>query len=210
MPSFLCCGLRQSSHRNRHRRDDSDDGLSSDSSKSVLKIQAPHRVASGGNTNDSLDVHCGSLHRRGSLFSPGSKSRIRRRARTTSSMGRSSHEVSSNCSSRVLEDRRYESYDHEHLLEEVVRLRRALDVTYSEMVVTENELREALITLANEREGRSLSEEAPGRSLKHFFHQNKRPVASVRKRSGSCPQVLPPTAANSPVIFSTIKSLLIS
>ena len=75
----------------------------------------------------------------------------------------------------------------ERLIEEIVRLRHALQVTSNELTVTENELRDVLIELAKERDAR--------------FH---------RPRTGSCPTTVfqVPLSDEERVTFSTIRYII--
>ena len=226
MTAFACCGLNRGSVRRTSKFSETDSFVSSAASESARKsddVGAEHDLA---HNNESLDVHQGSPLNIASVGcsqdSPVSLSRRVTRlwqsrvSRKTSSIGRYSSDVSSHESSlpkRTAEDKRYELYDHERLVEEVMKLRRALEATHSELVVTENELRNALIQLAQERDRHQTESAHQSNVFRHLFHSpKKRPIASVRKRSGSCPSVpavgLPLPAACIPVVFSTINTLV--
>lgn len=171
MSSFLCCGI--SRRTRRYKGGASKDLYSSADSGCSGDRGEEHAFCQPEFANESMVRNMSSLccsHESVILKQPDVSNRVISSART------------SPCESWMNRGQ-YESYDHGELLDEVVKLRRAVDATYSELVVTENELRSALIELEK---------------LKQL------PTTYVRKRSGSCPSIgLPPTAACSPA-FSTI------
>ena len=98
----------------------------------------------------------------------------------------------------------------ERLVDEILRLRRALEVTDQELKKTEDCLRNALMDLAKERE--SATHRGLFRSLLNPLRHRKPLVPTCKiNRSGSCPQAtlqLPPqsglSSSSDPYLFSDI------
>ena len=227
MTVFNCCGL--SANRLRVKRGDSDGSFS--------ESQTPSDIAAEGfnekiliqdmRMDDSLEAHNGSVHRTGSVCysSQGSCTSLRlplssldntsplhiftSRNRKGSITGRHSNRSSS--STNKLDIPEHELLDHDHLIREVTRLRRALELTENELISTESELHEALLVISSERETHRR------KGIRNWFHHHNEQNHHIpspskwdhRKRSGSCPHVsnyaLPEPSS---IIFSAIKSIV--
>ena len=224
MTVFACCGLS----RDRNSRKSSECDLS-DSSAVSESLRFGSREGTGGDFGSSVEVHMGSptfaysraqssklseasvrsSHQMGNI----ARERFRRTStgrQSTSSLGHSSN-----------------AFDIDEYNHEMMRLRRALELTQRELIRTETELTQALVTLSREREEYRKRDRnshlfhsifhhggyhGRGKSISPSKRSGNRSVQPTlgRRRSGSCPQALaglPPPSVLSDK-FQTIKHLI--
>ena len=224
MTVFACCGLS----RDRNARKTSDEDVSESSAFSD-SLRFGYREGHDVEFGSSVEVHMGSSTlaysraqssklSEGSIHSShhldhGMRDRFRR-----SSTGRQSTSSLGQCS---------EAFDIDEFNNEILRLRRALELTQRELIRTETELTHALVSLSREREENRKrdrnnhlfysifhhgSHHGRGKSISPSKRVGARSLQPTlgRRRSGSCPQALsglPPPSVMSDK-FQTIKHLI--
>ena len=214
MTTFQCCFPMQH-FRFKSKATTADSPASSAASENEDDDEYCRAPALPGNRFSSTLANQGSLGETASVCNSLRSMESVRGSGEVSDLGlayeKTRRQVSDNHSTTGVTGR--DGYDRERLLAEVVRLRRALELTENELSVTEAELRDTLIQLAQEKESVADDHQSV---FKSFFSQvsHRRHSSGGRKhrRSGSCPMLaLPPSQpeqAHNAVTFSTINALI--
>lgn len=226
MTVFACCGLSV----DRKTKASSDCEVSGSSAASE-SLRPGSREGFSGAYGSSVEVNMGSptfaySRAHSSKLSEGSMRSSHRgenfakeRYRRTSTGRQSASSLGVNS---------FDAVDMDEVHHEMARLRRALELTQRELIRTETELTQALVSLSRERED-NRKRERNSHLFYNIFHHgghharvkstspSKRAVQrssnqapAVRRRSGSCPNALaglPPPSVMSDK-FQTIKHLI--
>jgi hypothetical protein len=210
MTVFSCCGFP--SRKIRERKGNIGDSHSSASSSASDHFPYFSPEGFSGGFNSSMEVTHGSLQEGTSRMLSSKVSHVSYSC-SLRDRGRIDRQASA-CRSSLNSVASSVREDSDDCPEEIVRLRRALDLTEKELYRTETELTEALIALAREREvnrKQNRNCKASSHLLHGIFHGSpKTERHTSRRRSGSCPQVLSvlPHPTSAAYKYSTIKCLL--
>jgi hypothetical protein len=199
MSDMRCCfPIFRRKQRTLKTKVDTESSISSAASESALNDSTYDKLFADQNFLSSMLVQPGSVNECASV----------RESITDGNLVDIRLSILSSSEAQVLYNR--ELVTRERLVEEILKLRRALEVANREFKKTEDELKGVLIAFANEREANA--HRGIFRSILNPLRHRKLP-ASITKvnRSGSCPHAalqLPPqsglSSSSDPNFFSTI------